>query len=77
MQKSDSDLMASIREEPLSEESHSFVIRLWSEAGDELETTAEWRGWVQHAQNGERCYFRDLAEVSQIVATHLIETPGT
>jgi hypothetical protein len=70
MQKPDGDLITSIEEE-----THSFVIRLWSEPRDEVRSTSEWRGWVQHVQDGERHYFRDLAEIGHIVASHLSHPP--
>jgi len=70
VQRSDSDLLTSIEEE-----THSFVIRLWPEPRDSVHSTAEWRGWVQHVQDGERHYFRDLAEIGHIVASHLSEMP--
>ena len=69
MQEPDSDLITAIEEE-----SHSFVIRLWSEPRDKVQSAAEWRGWVQHVENGERRYFRDLADIGLIVASHLSET---
>ena len=72
MQNPDTDMLASIEEE-----THSFVIRLWSEPRDELQSTAEWRGWVQHVQNGERHYFRNLTEIGHIVADYLKEMPET
>lgn len=70
VQEPDTDLIAAIEEE-----THSFVIRLWSEPRAEVRSNAEWRGWVQHVQNGERRYFRDLAEIGHIVASHLGGTP--
>jgi len=70
MQRANGDLLTSIEEE-----THSFVIRLWSEPRDGAESTAEWRGWVQHVENGERHYFRDLTEIGHIVASHLSEKP--
>ncbi len=57
-------------------ETHSFVVRLWVEARDETGATAEWRGWIQHVQDGQRHYFQDLGEISHIVASHLNEAHG-
>ena len=52
-------------------ESHSFVMRLWQEHADDAETDAEWRGWVEHVQSGQRFYFRDFSDIKQIVSNFL------
>jgi hypothetical protein len=68
MEKAEDSLLASSEGE-----THSFVVRLWVEARDKTGATAEWRGWIQHVQDGHRHYFQDLAEISHIVANHLSE----
>lgn len=52
-------------------EAHSFVLRIWRENRDDPEVAAEWRGWIDHVQSGQRAYFRDLAEIDQIIAARL------
>jgi hypothetical protein len=55
------------------QEAHSFVIRLWRENREDNKVEAEWRGWIEHVQSGQRCYFRNITEINQIVATYLNE----
>lgn len=57
-------------------EAHSFVVRLWTEGQGATEAEAEWRGWIEHVQNGQRRYFRDTAEIGHIVASHLTDVSG-
>jgi len=71
MDSSEQDLMASFEED-----SHAFVIRLWAEGRDKARGTAEWRGWVEHVRDGQRHYFRDVSEISRIVASHLNQQTG-
>ena len=52
-------------------ESHSFVMRLWQEHDTESPADAEWRGWVEHVQTGQRFYFRDFSDIKQIVGNFL------
>jgi hypothetical protein len=52
-------------------EAHSFVLRIWRENREDPAGVAEWRGWVDHVQSGERTYFRDLAEISRVISHHI------
>ncbi len=52
-------------------EAHSFVMRIWRENRDDPDDPAEWRGWLEHVQSGQRHYFRDLNEIPAIVAGYV------
>jgi hypothetical protein len=52
-------------------EAHSFVVRLWREHQDEAAAPAEWRGWIDHVQSGQRHYFREITDLSRIVARYV------
>jgi hypothetical protein len=54
-------------------EAHSFVIRVWRENRANPAVPAEWRGWIRHVQSEQRHHFRDVAEISHIVAVYLHE----
>jgi hypothetical protein len=54
-------------------EAHSFVLRIWRENRHKPDVPAEWRGWIDHVQSGNRTYFRDLDEIGRIVAGHIQE----
>ena len=52
-------------------EAHSFVVRLWRENRDKPEIAAEWRGWIQHVQSGQRHHLRSISEISRIVSAYV------
>ncbi len=52
-------------------EAHSFVVRIWRESRDDPEAPAEWRGWIEHVQSEQRHYFRDINDISRIVAAYV------
>jgi hypothetical protein len=54
-------------------EGHSFVLRIWRENRDNPATDAEWRGWIEHVQTGQRAYFRQLQEIGQILSGYMTE----
>lgn len=66
MDEADQGMMARFERE-----AHSFVIRIWRENREILGKTAEWRGWIVHTQSGQRYYFRETHEISEIVAGFL------
>jgi hypothetical protein len=55
-------------------EAHSFVLRIWRENRHDPEVPAEWRGWIDHVQSGNRTYFRELDEIGRIVTDHILQT---
>ncbi|MFZ0548663.1 MAG: hypothetical protein WAM60_24650 [Candidatus Promineifilaceae bacterium] len=54
-------------------DAHSFMVRLWRENRDDPSQTAEWRGWIEHVQSGERRYFQEPQAVSQIISAFIGE----
>lgn len=52
-------------------EAHSFVVRLWRESHDDSAGPAEWRGWIDHVQSGQRHYFREITDISRIVTRYV------
>jgi len=57
-------------------EAHSFMIRLWRENKEQNNAQAEWRGWIDHIQSGQRHYFKDIAEIGRIVASYTSDLSG-
>lgn len=55
-------------------EAHSFLVRLWRENRDDPSETAEWRGWIEHVQSGERRYFQEPQTVTKIISAYIGET---
>jgi hypothetical protein len=66
MEEQDQGLMASFEAE-----AHSFVLRIWREHRSDPTTPAEWRGWVDHVQSGQRHYFRAFEDIAHIIAMHV------
>jgi hypothetical protein len=54
------------------QEAHSFVIRMWRERH---ESKADWRGWIQHVQSGNKYYFRDETTFCDVMSTYLSTVP--
>ncbi len=52
-------------------EAHSFVMRIWRENRDDPDDQADWRGWIEHVQSGQRHYFREVKEIPAIVAGYV------
>lgn len=55
---------------------HSFVMRLWRENQEDPDAPAEWRGWIEHVQSGQRHYFRELNDIPAIVAGYVGSDAG-
>lgn len=54
-------------------ETHSFVVRVWREHGEDPKNDGEWRGWLEHVQSQGRHYFRSASEIPAIVTSFLGE----
>jgi hypothetical protein len=44
----------------LENETHAFIIRVWSEAQDREGNILTWRGSIDHVGGSKRLYFQDL-----------------
>jgi hypothetical protein len=54
-------------------DAHSFVMRIWRENRDDPDSSAEWRGWIEHVQSTQRHYFRSVSEIPQIVSAYVAD----
>jgi hypothetical protein len=50
---------------------HSFVVKIWSEETGAAPHRIVWRGQITHVPTGERRSFSDLAEIQVFVAPYL------
>lgn len=50
---------------------HSFVVKVWSEAARAETADAAWRGHITHVQSGTRRYFDRLSAIADFVAPYL------
>jgi len=48
----------------------SFIVRLWKEDSSEEHQTI-WRGHITFVPNGERHYFADLNEITNLIRAQL------
>jgi hypothetical protein len=53
------------------QETYSFVVRVWKEEAATPEHTAKWRGSIDNVLTGERCYIRDLDNISEVIRSEL------
>jgi len=47
---------------------HPFIIKIWLEETVEEASQATWRGHITHVPSGERCYLKDLDDITAFVA---------
>jgi hypothetical protein len=52
-------------------DSHSFVIRIWLEDAEAAETNALWRGYITHVLDHRHHYFQDLSGVIHFIQPYL------
>jgi hypothetical protein len=52
-------------------DSHSFVVRIWNDAGDtnspSAASPASWRGSIDHVGTGKRAHFNDLEHLIRFI----------
>jgi hypothetical protein len=48
-----------------------FIVRVWREPRERKGARPEWRGVIEHVPDGERCYVRDLDDISTFIAPYL------
>lgn len=44
----------------MTEDTQSFIVRIWHESANRSESASAWRGCVDHVGTGQRLYFCDL-----------------
>ena len=57
-----------------SEDTHSFIVRIWLEPRDLEGTEPQLRGEIEHVANGERRGLKDLDDVTYFIALYLPHT---
>ena len=61
--------MSNIHNTPI--DSHSFVVRLWNDAGDTngpvVDGHSSWRGSIDHVGTGKRAHFNDLEHLIRFI----------
>lgn len=50
---------------------HSFIVRMWSEEADEATGRIRWRGHLTHVLSGKRHYIKELSDIPSLIATYL------
>ena len=63
-------------EEPSTNNSHAFIVRIWSETVDRDEHGASWRGSIESVGSNRRLYFHDFNAIRRFIeeSLHLSET---
>jgi len=63
-------------------DTHAFIVRIWLERREAAGKRAEWRGVIEHVRSGERCYLKNLQDITTFIMPYLenmgvkFETPG-
>lgn len=55
----------------LEDETVAFVVRIWREPSEQLGSTPEWRGTIEHVGGGKRLFFRDLNAMEKFILPYL------
>lgn len=50
---------------------HPFIVKIWLEETAEEAGRAMWRGHVTHVPSGERCYLKNLRDITAFIAPYL------
>ena len=58
-----------------TEESTSFIVRIWCEGAEDETGGSQWRGSIEQVQSNEKSYFRDLRFI-QVFMKPYIEALG-
>ena len=56
-----------------SENTHSFIVRIWLEPRDLEGAEPQLRGEIEHVPSSERRYLKDLSEIAFFIAPYLGE----
>lgn len=52
-------------------ETHGFIIRIWRESRDGPQVTPEWRGMIEHVEDGKRQYFLELSRIVEFIRPYV------
>ena len=59
--------MKAMEESSIQADRHSFVVRIWREAGGGPAEAVTWRGSVDHVGSGDRLYFDEPEAIVRFV----------
>ena len=59
--------MRAMQNSRIQTDRHSFVVRIWREAGDGPAEAVIWRGSVDHVGSGDRLYFDEPEAIVRFV----------
>ena len=64
------------KEEPSTNNSHAFIVRIWSETNEEVDDAPSWRGSIESVGSNRRLYFHDFNAIRRFIeeSLHLSET---
>jgi len=65
-----------INSKSFCKDTHSFILRFWSEPRESGGATPLWRGEVEHVPTGKRIYFKNFDELEQFLAPYLPVMPS-
>ena len=51
----------------MKKDTHSFIVRVWTEDSDNNGAPVTWRGSIDHVGQGERMYFYDLEGIVRFI----------
>jgi hypothetical protein len=58
---------------PIEQNTHVFVVRIWSEAREVEGAAPTWRGVIEHIPSGERRYVQNLDDITIFMAAYLVK----
>lgn len=58
-------------ENPFTERTHSFIVKIWLEDSSEETGRARWRGLITHVPDGHRKYVEQLSDVTLFLVPYL------
>jgi hypothetical protein len=57
--------------DPFESKTHSFVVKIWLEDGEEESRSTAWRGHITHVPSKRRQYFESLSGIAKFVSGYL------
>ncbi len=57
--------------ETIQPNTHSFVVKVWSEETGTASPAVVWRGQITHVPSGEQKSFHEISEIATFVAPYL------
>lgn len=59
--------------EPSDQQSHSFIVKVWSERTGRSAQNRAWRGRITHVPSGERRSIQRIEEIGMFMTPYLIQ----